>query len=82
MEEGLGDGNTAGDDEFELSYSKDGGHTYSTSIVRSAGEGGQWKTRVIWRRRGEARNWIFRIQTWTPKRPVFKGLIAKMYGER
>ena len=81
MEEGLGDAATAGDDDFELSYSKDGGHTYSTSVTKQAGEGGQWDRRVLWRRLGQARNWIFRIRTHTPKRPVLKGLIAKMYGE-
>ncbi len=81
MEEGIGDGNTANDDEFWLSYSKDGGHTYSTEVMKSAGEGGQWDIRVIWRRLGQARNWIFRIRTWTTARPVLKGLVAKMYGE-
>ena len=81
MEEGIGDGNTANDDEFWLSYSKNGGHTYSTEVVKSAGEGGEWGTRVLWRKLGFARNWIFKIRTWTTARPVLKGLIAKMYGE-
>lgn len=82
MEEGIGSAATASDDSFWLSYSKDGGHTYSTAVEKSAGEGGQWDKRVFWTRLGEARNWIFRIETWTPLRPVFKGLIAKMYGEK
>ena len=82
MEEGIGDGNTANDDQFWLSYSKNGGHTYTNETMRSAGEGGEWDTRVLWRRLGEARNWIFKIRTWTTARPVFKGLIAKMYGEK
>jgi hypothetical protein len=81
MEEGIGDGNTANDDEFWLSYSKNGGHTYGNEVARSAGEGGEWARRVIWRRLGHARNWIFRIRTWTTKRPVLKGLIARMHGE-
>ena len=70
------------DDEFWLSYSKNGGHTFNNGIMKNAGEGGDWARRVIWRWLGEARNWIFRIDTWTPKRPVLKGLIAKMYGEK
>jgi len=82
MEEGQGDGNTANDDQYWLSYSKNGGHTYSNAVMKLAGEGGDWARRVIWRKLGQARNWIFRIDTWTPKRPVLKGLIAKMYGER
>ena len=69
------------DDEFWLSYSKNGGHTFSNAIAQNAGEGGDWAKRVIWRWLGESRNWIFRIDTWTPKRPVLKGLIARMYGE-
>jgi len=81
MEEGIGSGNTANDDQFWLSYSKNGGHTFSNSLMRNAGEGGDWAKRVIWRRLGLARNWIFRIDTWTPKRPVLKGLIAKLYGD-
>jgi len=82
MEEGQGSGNEANDDQYWLSYSKNGGHTYNNAIMKNAGEGGDWARRVIWRWLGEARNWIFRIDTWTPKRPVLKGLIAKMYGEK
>ena len=81
MEEGIGDGNTTDDDAFWLSYSKDGGHTFSNEIKRNAGDGGDWKKRVVWRRLGEARNWIFKVSTWTTARPIYKGLIAKMYGE-
>ena len=82
MEEGIGDGNTANDDQFWLSYSKDGGHTFSNAVMKNAGEGGDWARRVIWRKLGRARNWIFRIDTWTPKRPVYKGMFAKMWGEK
>jgi len=82
MEEGIGDGNTANDDQFWLSYSKNGGHTFVNETMRSAGEGGDWARRVIWRRLGWARNWIFRIRTWTTARPVYKSFVAKMYGEK
>lgn len=82
MEEGIGDEATTNDDVFWLSYSKDGGHTFSTEISKEAGSGGNWNKRLIWRRLGQARNWIFKVRTWTTARPVFKGLIAKVYGER
>ena len=82
MQEGLGDGNTANDDVFWLSYSKNGGHTFTNETSRNAGDGGNWFKRVIWRRLGWGRNWIFRIRTWTTARPVLKGLIAKNYGEK
>jgi len=80
MEEGIGDPN-ANDTGMWLSYSKDGGHTYSNEVERSAGEGGQYSLRVIWRRLGFARNWIFKIRTWSPNRPILKGLYARLYGE-
>jgi hypothetical protein len=82
MEEGIGTENSTTDDVFWLSYSKDGGHTYSSEVAKNAGSGGNWDTRVIWRRLGIGRNWIFRIRTWVSARPVFKGLIAKVYGGR
>ena len=81
MEEGQGDGNTANDDQYWLSYSKNGGHTFTNPVMKNSGEGGDWAKRVIWRMCGSSRNWIFRIDTWTPKRPVLKGLIARMYGD-
>jgi hypothetical protein len=81
MEEGMGDGSVTDDDVFWLSYSKNGGHSFTNETARNAGDGGQWAKRVIWRRLGWGRNWIFRIRTWTTKRPVLKGLIAKLYGE-
>jgi hypothetical protein len=81
MEEGIGDGNTENDDIFELAISKNGGHTYGNALQRNAGEGGDWAKRVIWRNLGTARNWIFKITTKTSKRPVLKGMIARMYGE-
>ena len=82
MEEGIGDGNVANDDRVWMSHSKDGGHTFSNEISRNAGEEGDYAKRVMWRRLGQARNWIFKIRIFASKRPVLKGLIAKMYGEQ
>ena len=78
MEEGVG-----GDAETSvyLSYSKDGGHTYSNEIERSMGDIGEYARRVIWRRLGIARNWVFRIRTFSPNRIIIKGLIGRIYGE-
>jgi len=82
MEEGIGDPNVSTDTSMWLSYSKDGGHTYSNEVDRSAGDAGDYRRRVIWRRLGNARNWTFRIRTWTPNPHVLKGLYARLYGER
>lgn len=75
MEEGLGD------TSVWLSYSKDGGHTFSNEIERTTGNLGQYANRVIWRQLGWGRSWVFRIRTWSEKKIVLKGLIAKLYGE-
>ena len=81
MEEGIGDPNVSTDTAMWLSWSKDGGHTYSNEIDRSAGEAGDYRRQLIWRRLGHARNWNWRLRTWTPNPHVLKGLYARMYGE-
>jgi len=82
MEEGKGDSNVTTDDGMWLSYSKDGGHTYSNEVERSMGDLGSYAKRLIWRRLGHARNWIFRLRTWSPNPMVLKGAYARLYGDR
>jgi len=79
MQEGIGDQTTDDDGLIYLSYSKDGGHTWSNEVSRDAGDTGEYDKRIIWRRLGIGRNWIFRIRTWTPQRVVFKGAIVQTY---
>ena len=81
MEEGTGDPNDSTDTSIWLSYSKDGGHTYTDEVERSIGDAGEYKHRVIWRRLGWARNWIFKLRTWSPNRVIIKGAYARLYGE-
>lgn len=49
------------DPVISLRWSDDGGHTWSNSYDRSFGAAGEYKTRVIWRRLGRARDRIFEI---------------------
>jgi len=81
MQVGIGSTNNDEDTKIWLSYSKDGGHTFSNEIERSIGDIGDYAHRVIWRRLGSGRNWVFRIRTWSPFRVVYKGLIARLHGE-
>ena len=81
MEEGIGDPSVTTDNAMWLSWSKDGGHTFSNEIERSMGDLGDYSRRVIWRGLGQARNWTFKLRTWTPKPHVLKGLYARLYGE-
>lgn len=76
MEEGVGS-----DAEVWLSYSKDGGHTWSNERKRTVGATGAYAHRIIWRKLGIARNWIFRIRTWSTKQTIIKGAYARIYGE-
>ena len=82
MEEGIGDPNVATDTSMWLSYSKDGGHHYSNEVERSMGDAGEYARRVIWRRLGQGRNWVFRFRTWSPNPMILKGLYARLYGEK
>lgn len=81
MQEGIGDPNDATDTSMWLSYSKDGGHTFTNETDRSMGDAGEYARRVIWRKLGYGRNWIFRLRTWSPNPMVLKGAYAKIYGE-
>jgi hypothetical protein len=82
MEEGIGDPNVATDTSMWLSYSKDGGHTFTDEVERSMGDAGEYAKRIIWRRLGKARNWVFKFRTWSPNPMVLKGAYARLYGER
>lgn len=82
MEEGIGDPNVATDTSMWLSWAKDGAHTFGNEIERSAGDAGDYARRVIWRKLGHARNWTFRLRTWTPNPHVLKGLYGRLYGDR
>jgi hypothetical protein len=56
-------GSGVADAVFELSWSDDGGHTWSTPIPLTGGAIGAFTTRFIWRRLGEARDRTFRIRS-------------------
>jgi len=81
MEEGIGDPNES-DTAMWLSYSKDGGHSYTDETDRSVGDTGEYSHRIKWRRLGQARNWIFKFRTWSPNPMVLKGAYLRLYGER
>lgn len=45
----------------DLSWSDDGGRTWTTAVTRSAGVSGDYDARVIWRRLGSARDRLFKV---------------------
>lgn len=63
-ETGVGDGSTdsSGSPTAWLSWSNDGGRTWSSEYSSSLGKQGEFRTRLLWRRLGSPRNRIFRLR--------------------
>ena len=59
-ETGVGD-NTIVNPQASLSWSDDGGHTWSSEYQTSIGAIGGYKTRMIWRRLGYSRDRVFKL---------------------
>jgi hypothetical protein len=84
IEEGIADAGDAGnDDELTLSYSKDGGHTYSTGVQLNLGVGAStgYATRLMQRKLGYGRSWVFRVYSDSPRKLIIKGAYGRVYGE-
>jgi hypothetical protein len=64
-----------------LEWSKDGGQNFNNRLQRSMGVSGEDRSRLMWRKLGLARNWVFRFKTNVVSKVIVKGLIAKLYGE-
>lgn len=56
-----------------LSWSDDGGHTWSNEHEASMGAEGEHKTRIKWRRLGMGRDRVFRVATSEPVRVTWLG---------
>ncbi len=51
---------------LDLSYSDDGGYTWSNTSARSLGAQGGYNTRLLWRRLGVARNRVWKMAVSSP----------------
>lgn len=63
-ETGVGDGSTgsSGSPTAWLSWSNDGGRTWSSDYSASLGKQGEFRTRLIWRRLGSPKDRVFRLK--------------------
>lgn len=59
-----------------LSWSKDHGHTFNTGRTLDL-----TKARMVSRKCGKSREWIFRVYTATTDKPIIMDLIGRIYGE-
>lgn len=77
METGVGLISGQGENpQIMMSVSKDGGHTYGTEQWSTFGAIGTYRTRAIWRRLGQARDWTFKFRISDPvKRVIFDSSI-------
>jgi hypothetical protein len=68
METGIGlDGGVFGSDpKIMMSFSDDGGHSWSNELFAAIGKLGKYKTRVIWRRLGRSRDRVFKLKITDP----------------
>ncbi|MFZ3043571.1 MAG: hypothetical protein WA058_00465, partial [Minisyncoccia bacterium] len=77
-ETGVGDGSTgsSGSPTAWLSWSNDGGRTWSSEYSSSLGKQGEFRTRLIWRRLGSPRNRIFRLRISDAVKKVLLGAVV------
>jgi hypothetical protein len=61
------------DPQAILSWSDDGGYTWSNEVPRSIGKIGERRARVRWLRLGRSRDRIFKVEITDPVRRVFTG---------
>lgn len=74
FETGVGIATGQGSDpQAMLSYSKDNGHTWSAELWAPLGKIGKYLTRVVWRRLGIGRDWLFKIRITDPIPIVITG---------
>lgn len=77
LESGVGNSVSPGDDpQVMMQFSDDGGHTWSVEDWKPMGKIGQYRNRVIWRRKGRSRERIFRFKITDPVDRVLIALYA------
>lgn len=64
--------------QLMLEVSKDGGRAFVPVSWSSIGAIGEYTTRVIWRRLGRARDWVFRLRLTDPVKRTITGASAEV----
>lgn len=59
--------------QIQLRWSNDGGYTWSNEVSTGAGKQGEFKTRAIWRRLGQARDRVWEVTFTEPVPAVWLG---------
>ena len=61
-----------------LSISKDNGHTFGAELWKSIGMAGDYLARVVWRRLGVGRDWVFKLRVTDPVKVVITYAAARV----
>lgn len=70
------------DPKAMLSWSDDGGRSWSGEYMGSIGKLGEYRYRAIWRRLGQARNRVYRLRITDPVRVTIMGAFGDVQGGR
>ena len=76
LEAGVGDPTTGLDPQIALSWSDDGGRTWSSDYLVSMGAAGHYRARAVWRRLGCSKSRIFRVAISDPVKRTLIGAVA------
>lgn len=68
------------DPQAMLSWSDDGGHTWSNDYMASLGKQGEYSKRTQWRRLGKSRNRVFRLAISDPIKKVLNSAVLQFTG--
>jgi hypothetical protein len=68
---------SSGSPYASLSWSDDGGHTWSSDYLASMGAIGQYRTRLVWRRLGYSRDRVFRVAVSESAKKVLIGAVME-----
>lgn len=79
MQPGVGNQTGLGvDPQVMMKVSRDGGNTYGNELWTSIGKVGEYKNRAVWRRLGQARDWVMRFRVTDPVVAVFVAAWARV----
>ncbi len=79
MQPGVGSQSGLGTDpQIMLRVSRDGGNTYGNELWTSIGRVGEYRARAVWRRLGQARDWVMRFRITDPVVSVFVAAWARV----
>ena len=74
METGVGLASGQGSNpQVMLRVSRDGGHSWSSTLTAALGKVGEYARRVLWRRLGRSRDFTFELSVSDPAKVVFLG---------